>query len=49
MRVTADLEQWLVVNPDMRTARLYALQTPRSTNHACCKRSQLLSDSGIDR
>ena len=53
MWVTADLQHCLVVNPDMRTARpyttLYTLQTPRSTKHACCKRSLLLSRSGIDR
>jgi len=36
------------VTLDMRTARLYTLQTPRSTKHACCKRSPLLSASGID-
>ncbi len=49
MWVTADLEQRLVVNPDMRTARLYTLQTPRSTKHAYSKRSLLLPESGIDR
>lgn len=49
MWVTADLAQLLVeVTLDMRTARLYTLQTPRSTKHACCKRSPLLSASGID-